>query len=111
MDDQATQKLLSLLGITRRAGKLSLGADAVKEAVRGKTAKLILYSSDVSEGTAGSVANVAGETPAVRLFVPMERIGAALGVKRVGVLAALDAGFAQKMLQLAHETMTGRNVP
>ena len=42
MDEQAIQKLLSLMGLARRAGKLALGADASVEAARLGTARLLL---------------------------------------------------------------------
>ena len=41
-------QVLSLLGIARRAGRLSLGHDAVDEALKKREAKLILLARDVS---------------------------------------------------------------
>ena len=45
MDDKA----LGLLGIARRAGRLSLGHDAAKGAVLAGKARLCLISADASE--------------------------------------------------------------
>ena len=42
-------KLLSLLGMCRRAGKLSCGHDAAMGSIRSKSAKLCLLSSDSSQ--------------------------------------------------------------
>ena len=40
--------LLSLLGLARRAGKLSLGNDAAVESLRKGQARLVLLASDLS---------------------------------------------------------------
>ena len=106
MDEQAIQKLLSLMGLARRAGKLALGADASVEAA-------LLFASDLSPGTAGSAAKAAPALQALSLPVPMEEMGHAVG-KRVGIAAVLDDGFARRMLELGREagaavTMTGRD--
>ena len=113
MDEQAIQKLLSLMGLARRAGKLALGAGASVEAARLGTARLLLFASDLSPGTAGSAAKAAPALQALSLPVPMEEMGHAVG-KRVGIAAVLDDGFARRMLELGREagaavTMTGRD--
>lgn len=114
-EQQAMQKLLSLLGLARRAGKLALGADAVTEAVQSGGARLVVFSSDLSSRTSGAVARAAHRVLAVSLPASMEEIGRAVG-KRTGVTAVLDDGFARKMLELGREagaavTMIGRDLP
>ena len=42
------KKILDFLGIARRAGRLSLGTDAVMEAVNKKKSKLIITACDIS---------------------------------------------------------------
>ena len=108
MDEQAIQKLLSLMGLARRAGKLALGADASVEAARLGTARLLLFASDLSPGTAGSAAKAAPALQALSLPVPMEEMG------HRGDPHALADGFARRMLELGREagaavTMTGRD--
>lgn len=41
-------KVLSMLGLARRAGKLSMGHDMAQQAIINKKAKLLLFCSDVS---------------------------------------------------------------
>ena len=41
-------RLLSLLGLARKAGKVVFGRDCAAEAVRKKQAKLLLLASDLS---------------------------------------------------------------
>lgn len=100
MDD----RLLSLLGLARRAGRLALGSDAAQKAALSGRCSLILFSSDLSPRTARSVRAAAGrrnvKTAALR--ATMDEIGAAVG-KRTGVLAVNDTGFAKKLLALNAE--------
>ncbi len=44
-------KILSMLGLARRAGRLSMGHDAVIGSVRAKKAKLVLVCAEISQGT------------------------------------------------------------
>ncbi len=94
-------KLLHLLGIARRAGRLSLGNDPAIESLRKGQTHLILLASDLSPRTAGGVEFAANEegVAAVRTKATMDEISMALG-KRTGVVAVNDAGFAKKLLAL-----------
>jgi ribosomal protein L7Ae-like RNA K-turn-binding protein len=95
------EKLLHLLGIARRAGRLSLGNDAAIEALRKGDTRLILLAGDLSPKTAGGVEYAAKEEgiAAVRIKATMDEISMALG-KRTGVVAVNDAGFAKKLIAL-----------
>lgn len=97
-------RLLSLLGIARRAGKLSLGSDAAQEASLRGGCPLILFASDLSPRTARAVREAAarGNTETAVLRANMDEIGCAIG-KRTGVLAVNDMGFAKKLLALNAE--------
>lgn len=94
-------KLLSLLGIARRAGKLALGNDPVLEAIRKQDAKLILAAVDLSTRTQKGIAAAAqtGNIPLLQTTISMDEFGFAIG-KRVGILSVNDAGFAEKIRQL-----------
>jgi ribosomal protein L7Ae-like RNA K-turn-binding protein len=94
-------KILNLMGIARRAGRLSLGNDAAVEALRKGNAKLVILASDLSPRTAGGIRFAAREEEIVTVKIKetMDEISMALG-KRTGVVAVNDAGFAKKMLTL-----------
>lgn len=95
----AANKILSLLGIARRAGKLEAGFDASAAAAREKKACLLLAARDISDKTFHNLeyeAQRAGIS-AVRLDTCMEETGRACGVK-AGVLAVTDRGFARGLL-------------
>lgn len=91
-------QLLSLLGIARRAARLSLGNDAAVESLRKGKAKLILIASDLSPRSARGI-RFAAEEEEVALATAdatIDEISMALG-KRTGIIAVNDAGFAKKM--------------
>ncbi len=94
-------KLLSLMGIARRAGRLSLGNDAAVDSVRQGEARLVILASDLSPRTAGGIRNAAEqeEVAVVQIGATMDEISMALG-KRTGIVAVNDAGFAKKMYAL-----------
>ncbi len=92
-------KILSLLGLARRAGRLEMGYDAAVSAARGKEARLLLAAKDVSPKTYKNLC-YEGEragVPTVRLDSGMEETGRACG-KKAGVLAVTDSGFAKALL-------------
>ena len=92
-------RLLSLLGLARRAGKLEAGFDAAKSAVRAGQAALAAGAEDLSPKTWKNLryeAESAG-VPAVRLLAGMEELGRACG-KKAGVFAVTDEGFAKAIL-------------
>jgi ribosomal protein L7Ae-like RNA K-turn-binding protein len=96
-------KLLSLLGMCRKAGKLGCGHDSVIGSIRSRSAYLCLLSSDSSQRLrleAEREANFEGRNIPVRvLHSTMEDIRCATGLKSA-VLSVNDEGFAKTMLGL-----------
>ena len=92
-------RLLSLLGLARRAGKLEAGFDAATSALRAGKAALAAGAEDLSPKTWKNLRYEAGRAhvPAARLQVGMEELGRACGVK-AGALAVTDEGFAKAIL-------------
>ena len=93
-------KVLSLLGLARRAGKLEPGFDAAVSAAKAKKARLLVAAADVSEKTVKNLKYEGDrvEISTVRLKAGMEEISRACHV-RAGVLAVTDQGFAAALLQ------------
>ncbi len=93
-------KVLSLLGLCRKAGRLQAGFDACREAARGKRAALLIAAGDVSEKTYKNLRYEAGRAgiQAVRIRAGMEELSRACGI-RAGVAAVTDEGFAGALLK------------
>lgn len=94
-------RLLSFLGLCKRAGCLISGAETVTKAVREGKAQLVLYASDVSDNSLKDVVKAAedGGVTAKKLPRTKEELSFALG-KHCGIVCTTDKGFADKILDL-----------
>ena len=97
---QRMDRILSLLGLCRRAGRLRWGFDECREAARSKMAALLIAAADVSEKTYKNLCYEADRAgiPAIRLRTDMAELGRACGI-RAGVAAVTDGGFARAVLK------------
>ncbi|MGN0519740.1 MAG: L7Ae/L30e/S12e/Gadd45 family ribosomal protein [Candidatus Fimenecus sp.] len=97
-------KLNGLLGLARRAGKVSLGHDAALTAVKQHSAHLCLVASDASERLhtefARAVQAFGGDIPLLKSDYTMAEFGQVLGTKTTAVLTVDDRGFAQRISEL-----------
>lgn len=93
-------KVLSLLGLARRAGRLEAGFDACQKAARTGRAALLAAAEDISDKTYKNLRYEAQRAgiPAVRLGASMAELSHACGV-RAGVAAVNDKGFAGAVLK------------
>lgn len=92
-----TDRLLSLLGLCRRAGRLTLGFDPVMDSINLKKAKLVIVASDCSPHTAKDTL-IACHKMGVKshtVAYTKEEISLAVG-KYTAVLSITDEGFSQK---------------
>lgn len=91
-------KLIGLLGMARRAGRLSIGFDASVAAAESGKASLLLLSTDASPKTAKEC-TFASESYGVRVMtLPLDKaaLADAIGMhKPVAVIAVCDSGFAK----------------
>ena len=98
------EKLLSFLGICRRAGKMTIGCDAVKGSMIKGEAVLVLFASDISKKTEKDVMYIIEECEIklIRLKSTKDELADALG-KYTAVISINDGGFAKKIKQLVNE--------
>lgn len=99
-------KLLSMLGLARRAGKLSMGHDMAEKAVKSHKAEIVLLCSDVSERLVREFEQaVSNAKSTARIFVTditMEEIHFSLGY-RAGVITLDDKNFSKRVIELLKE--------
>ena len=97
-------RLLSFLGLCKRAGYLISGADTVTKAINDDKALLALYASDASANSLKNVLKTAEmkNTSALMLDRSKEELSFALG-KHCAVICTTDAGFAKKITELMKE--------
>ena len=101
-------RILSLLGLCRRAGKLVIGADPTIDSVAKGKSKLIIAAEDFSKNSLKPVLLSAHQhnIKVLTLKRSKEELSFALG-KLCGVLSVEDKGFADKLIQLIDSEQRG----
>jgi ribosomal protein L7Ae-like RNA K-turn-binding protein len=94
-------RLLSFLGLCKRAGQLISGADTVVRTMKDNKALLVLAANDFSDNSLKNVekASVQYQIPLRTLPRSKEELSFALG-KHCGVVCITDKGFADKILTM-----------
>ncbi|WP_127848088.1 YlxQ-related RNA-binding protein [Lacticaseibacillus hulanensis] len=93
-------KLMNLIGLAQRAGKLETGTDFTVKAITNGHARLVILASDASDNLTKKITDKAAFYHAT-VITPLteEEISIAIGHKRT-VIAILDAGFAKAIAKL-----------
>lgn len=108
MDDE--KKVLSYLGLSRKAGKLVSGAYQTEEAVRKGRAALVILAGDASDNSKKKFRNMC-EWHHVRLLCLSDTVtlGSCTGSGPRSSLAVLDSGFAEAIIKaLGQDAGRGR---
>lgn len=89
-------KLMSAIGLCRKAGALVIGADAASEAAAAKKARMMLLACDAAERTVGNAQDAAanGGISVIRLPYTIEQLASGLG-RGFAVAAVTDGGLAK----------------
>ena len=91
--------ILSYLGLARKAGKLSTGFAASKEACLKHKAKFIAVASDISEKSEKEIRYFSGgKIPVERIPYTIIEVSAKIGIK-AGIVAVCDEGFAEALVK------------
>lgn len=105
MNSGQNQKIINLLTMCRRAGKLVIGFDAVSESVKNKKAFCIMTASDISANTLKEISFVCLKynIKIIPCGLTKEELGYYLG-KVTAVTAVCDRGFAEGFLKLSENS-------
>ncbi len=97
LDSNNMQKILNLLGLAQRAGRLISGEDLVVEAIQKGQAKLVFLAHDAAANLTKKITDKSKtyQVEVVTAFSTLE-LSAAVGKARK-VLVVTDAGFTKKM--------------
>lgn len=98
-------KSLNLLTICRKAGKLTLGMDPVKDSINNNKAICVLIAEDVSLKSRKEILFVTNKqgVKTLELDATKDDVWKSLG-KKAGILSVEDSGFAKKLSTLLLET-------
>lgn len=103
-----TDRILSLLGLSRRAGKLVIGAEPCIESIAKHKSDLIICANDFSRNSAKPVLERAHQNDVKTLIInrSKDEMSFALG-KLCGVVSVEDKGFAKKLTELINSEQGG----
>lgn len=99
-----SKKYIGMLGLSRRAGKLSMGHDMALKAIKENRAQLVIFSSDISERLIEEFKRAADKSniKCLKIEETMNDIHFALGYK-AGVLTVDDINFSNRITQLINQ--------
>ncbi|MBQ1256005.1 MAG: ribosomal L7Ae/L30e/S12e/Gadd45 family protein [Clostridia bacterium] len=96
-------KLLSMLGLSARAGRLVSGVQAVEIALKKGEARLIVLDDEASEGTKKQMTDACLHKKTPLITVPASSLGDAVGKPGRMIAAVTDNSFADRIYQLYKE--------
>lgn len=102
----SNNKYMSMLGMARRAGKLSMGHDTAMKSIRSGKARLLLFAGDISPRLINEF-DIASQKYCpgiicIKLNETVDMIHCALGYK-AGVITVNDNNFSNRIIQLIQE--------
>ena len=91
-------KILGLIGLAMKAGKISFGADSVEEDIKKKKVKLIIVSNEASERTKNKFQKLSDEHQ-IPLMIDgtIEEISHAIGKSNKAIIGIRDENFAKSI--------------
>ena len=94
-------RILSLIGLCLRGGRLAVGEEPVEAAARARDARVLLLAADASDNTRRRVQHFAdaGQCLWIRVPCPKDVLGRAVGRTSVAVAAVTDTGLAAALAQ------------
>ena len=112
-DEQAAIRLTGIIGLARRANRLTFGSDAVVSDIQKHKAMAVLLSSDASLRTAGRIKDICGQYSVKCAVLPISKamLGRAIGRDDVAVVSIADKSFADRILCMcagANEAQDGQ---
>lgn len=94
-------KILGLLGLSMKAGKVKAGEFSVEKSIKAHKAKLVLVAADASENTEKKFRQSCFyyQIP-IFSFGTKEELGRGIGKKMRSSLCIEDEGFAKRMIEI-----------
>ena len=94
-------KLLSLLGIAQKAGKIVSGGFLCEKAIKSREAKLVIIAEDAQKNTVSTISNKCTFYHIPYSFYGVkETLGHAIGKQERSCVAVMDQGLADSITKL-----------
>jgi ribosomal protein L7Ae-like RNA K-turn-binding protein len=96
-------RILSLIGLATKAGKVASGEFSTEKAIKGHKACMVVVASDASDNTKKMFENMCAwhKVPMI-VYGTKESLGRAMGKEHRASLALLDMGFYKSIEKLVN---------
>ena len=93
-------KIYGMIGLARKAGKLSFGTESSKDTIERNKAKLVIVAEDASDRTKKNFKDLASiyNVP-IRVFGNIEDLSNAIGQVDKAVLVIKDENFSKEIIK------------
>ncbi|MFZ5989834.1 MAG: L7Ae/L30e/S12e/Gadd45 family ribosomal protein [Bacillota bacterium] len=104
-----TDRIYSFLGLARKANKLVSGEETCERALKAGKVSLIIVTGDAAQNTKKKFMDACKyRSIYIRIFGDKETIGKFIGKDVRSVLAILDKGFSNRLIEMIDNTIIGR---
>lgn len=94
-------KVLGLIGLSAKAGKIEYGADAVEEAIKRKKAKLVIVAEDAADRTKEKFKFLCNKSNIYYvIFGEKEIISKAIGKNNKAIIAIKDKNLSDEIYKI-----------
>ena len=100
VNDVDQRKLLALLGLARRAGRLAIGFSAVETLVKKGQSPLVIVATDMGESQRGKVDHWEPLRGVLSDVLTAEEMASAMGRDKLSIVGVSDAGFVKGIQKL-----------
>jgi ribosomal protein L7Ae-like RNA K-turn-binding protein len=100
MNEQNVTKMLALLGLARRAGRLAIGFSAVEQLVRQPRKVLIVAASDMGASQKSKVLRFENLAALIDDALTSEQLAEAFGRNKLAIIGLSDSGFVKGIKKL-----------
>ncbi len=102
--------VLGMIGLAKRAGKVSTGLDVAESDIRKGKSKLIIIAGDISQNGRKSVTDACNYRNVKFIeYSDKENLGKITGAPERAVISVNDRGFAEAIFKKYTEVISGRN--
>ena len=93
-------KIYGLLGLARKAGKISFGTQSCIEAIEKRKAKLVIIAEDCSDRTKKNFEDISNTANvSIRVIGTIENISKCIGQNNKAVIVVRDENFAKEIIK------------
>ena len=94
-------KILGLIGLSAKAGKIEYGADAVEEAIKKKKAKLVIVSEDAATRTKENFEFLSKQQQILfAIYAKKDELSKSIGKDNKAVLAITDKNLSNEIYKM-----------